>query len=342
MCREPEVGSESKSDGESESSLPHGSTPSLRLPSPASRPVDYVSYSGLIIDDIVLPDGRTYFNTLGGSATHALIGMRVWSDRLGYFAAVGNDFAASHRDRLEHLGIDLSGLLVRDDYPTARAWQLFEPDERRVEVFRTDIKNFYRLEARMEEMPAAYRAARGFHVCHGDVAALTEVVQQLRAVNSDACIAWEPTPLQTSGTEAAMRTLFQVVDLFSPDLSEAQALTGRTEPREMMDTLLGWGARVVALRMGVRGSRVGTRDGASYQIPAVPTKVIDTTGAGDAYCGGFLVGLSEGADVAEAGARAAASASFAIEQFGVPNFGPDTRSEAERRLAWAQARIEPM
>ena len=44
---------------------------------------DYVAYSGLIIDDIVLPDGRTYFNTLGGSGTHALVGMRIWSDRLG-------------------------------------------------------------------------------------------------------------------------------------------------------------------------------------------------------------------------------------------------------------------
>ena len=60
---------------------------------------DYVAYSGLIIDDIVLPDGRTYFNTLGGSGTHALVGMRLWSDRLGYFAAVGSDFDPAHRER---------------------------------------------------------------------------------------------------------------------------------------------------------------------------------------------------------------------------------------------------
>ena len=43
---------------------------------PRSTTPDYVAYSGLIIDDIVLPDGRTFFNTLGGSGTHALIGMR--------------------------------------------------------------------------------------------------------------------------------------------------------------------------------------------------------------------------------------------------------------------------
>ena len=68
--------------------------------------------------------------------------------------------------------------------------------------------------------------------------------------------------------------------------------------------------------------------------------MVDTTGAGDAYIGGFLVGLGEGVDVVEAGAHAAVSASFAIEQFGVPSFGPTTPGEAERRLDWARERIE--
>jgi sugar/nucleoside kinase (ribokinase family) len=243
---------------------------------------------------------------------------------------------------LENLGIDLSGLLVRNDYPTARAWQLFELDERRIEIFRTDVDDFYKLEARFEEMPASYLAARGFHVCHGSIDALIEVVRNLRAANPTAIIAWEPTPLQTSATAEEMQTLLGIVDMISPDLTEAHDLTGRTVPSDMMDALLGWGARFVGLRMGARGSLVGSRDGAVYRIPAAPTTVVDTTGAGDAYIGGFLVGLGEGFDAMEAGARAAVSASFAIEQFGVPNFGPHTRPEAERRLAWTRERVDPV
>src|SRR5262245_36281518 len=208
--------------------------------------------------------------------------MRLWSERLGYFAAVGSDFTAEHRSQLERLGIDLQGLIQRDGFPTARAWQLFEPDERRVEVFRTDIDDFYRLEARFEEMPPVYREARGYHVCHGNFAAAIDVVRNLRAVNPEACIVWEPTPLQVAGTDEEKRTLFALVDLFSPDLTEARQLTGQTAPQAMMETFLGWGARVVALRLGARGSRIDTRDGASYQIPAVPVTVVDTTGAGDA------------------------------------------------------------
>jgi sugar/nucleoside kinase (ribokinase family) len=91
--------------------------------------------------------------------------------------------------------------------------------------------------------------------------------------------------------------------------------------------------------MGARGSLVATAGGEVHAVPAVPTNVVDTTGAGDAYCGGYLVALGSGVDAAEAGARAAVSASFAIEQFGVPIFDEQTRVEAERRLAWAQERI---
>jgi ribokinase len=299
-----------------------------------------VAYSGLIIDDIVLPDGRTYFNTLGGSGTHALVGMRVWSDRLGYFAAVGADFSAEHRMQLEELGVDLRGLLERGGYRTARAWQLFEPDERRIEVFRTDIEDFYRHEAQLDEMPPDYRAARGFQLHYGTIAQTTELVTRLRAINPTACLVWEPTMLQLAGTEDEFRAVLPRIDLISPDLDEARQITGKSTAEEIVATLLGWGAPLAALRMGARGSLVASTEGDSFSVPAVPAIVVDTTGAGDAYCGGFLVALADGEDIAEAGARAAVSASFAIEQFGVPRFDERTRAEAERRLAWASERIE--
>jgi ribokinase len=300
---------------------------------------DYVAYSGLIIDDIVLPDGRTFFNTLGGSGTHALVGMRIWSNRLGYFAAVGSDFSRDHREQLERLGIDLRGLIEREGYPTARAWQLFEPQERRVEVFRTDIGDFYRHEARFEEMPPDYFEALGYQLHFGTLTQTAELVEKLRAANPTACLVWEPTPLQFTGTGDEFRAVLSRVDLVSPDLDEARQMTGQSTAEGIAETLLGWGVPVVALRMGARGSLVATAEGEVFTVPPAPTTVVDTTGAGDAYCGGFLVALGSGVDAAEAGARAAVSASFALEQFGVPVFDDQTQIEAQRRLAWARERI---
>jgi sugar/nucleoside kinase (ribokinase family) len=268
-----------------------------------------------------------------------LIGMRVWSDSIAYFAAVGSDFAPEHRRQLERLGVDLRGLLVREGRPTARAWQLFEPDERRVEVFRTRIEDFYAMEARFEEMPPEYLRARGYQVHYGTLNQSAELARQLRDVNPTARLVWEPTPMQAVGTEEEFRTILGRIDVVTPDRDEARQMTGQPSVAGMIETLLAWGAPAVALRMGAEGSLLVTADGTRLTIPAAPATVVDTTGAGDAYCGGLLVALGEGFDFAEAGARAAVSASFAIEQFGVPTFDDQTRAEAERRLAWTLARV---
>lgn len=101
------------------------------------------------------------------------------------------------------------------------------------------------------------------------------------------------------------------------------------------------GTPLVALRLGAAGSLVGTATGDFYRIPAVPpAALVDVTGAGNAYCGGFLVGLGRGDQPVMAAARAAVSASFAIEQIGVPHFDAAKLAEAERRLEWVLPRIE--
>ena len=119
-------------------------------------------------------------------------------------------------------------------------------------------------------------------------------------------------------------------------------MTKQTDLEDTVQTLLDWGVPIVALRMGADGSLVRTAEGEGWRIPAVPTEIVDVTGAGDAYCGGFMVGLGEGLSTVEAALRASVSASFALEQFGVPNFDEETVAEAERRLTWARERVESL
>jgi sugar/nucleoside kinase (ribokinase family) len=188
-------------------------------------------------------------------------------------------------------------------------------------------------------MPADYLRAGGYQVHYGTLTQTAGLVGKLRAANPNAHLVWEPTPLQATGAEPEFRAVLERIDLVSPDRDEARQITGQETPREMVEMLLAWGAPAVALRMGAQGSLVASTAGDMLTVPAVPTNVVDTTGAGDAYCGGLLVALGEGVDIAEAGARAAVSASFAIEQFGVPAFDERTYADAERRLAWARERI---
>ena len=214
-------------------------------------------------------------------------------------------------------------------------------DERRIEVFRTSIADFDRLKPQFGEIPPDYLQARGVHLQWGSPAELAQLIAQLRAANPAVRIVCEPALAHLAGALDANRPVLMQVDLFSPDRDEARALTGTDDIARIFDCLLDAGARMVALRMGAAGSLVGTAAGEFYRVPAVPpTAVVDVTGAGNAYCGGFIAGLGRGDEPGWAAARAAASASFAIEQIGVPRFDDEKLAEAERRLAWALARIE--
>jgi ribokinase len=76
-----------------------------------------------------------------------------------------------------------------------------------------------------------------------------------------------------------------------------------------------------------------------WEIPAVPVPAIDTTGAGDAYCGGFLAGLVETGDALEAGLRGAVSASLAIQDHGAQAGMEPDRSDVDQRLRALRGRV---
>jgi len=304
--------------------------------------VDYVTFSNLIIDDIVFPDGQTFMNTLGGAGMHALVGMHVWNNYLGYSASVGTDLDPHHRESLERFDVDLQGLVVRKNHKTARAWQVFEPDERRIEIFRTSLDDFERHKITMDELPTIYRSAKGFHLQWGTLAELEELILSLRDTKPDIVLVLESTTENLEEHPAEYRRVLSHLSLFSPDLGEGQMITGATEPDEICDTLIDWGASLIALRMGERGSLVQESSGERYLVPAVPARIVDVTGAGNSYCGGFLTGLGDGLTSVESSLRATVSASFALEQFGLPDWHSAPVDEAKRRLAWARERVKPL
>lgn len=304
--------------------------------------IDYITFSNLIIDDIVFPDGRSSMNITGGSGLHGLVGMRAWSDSIGFAASIGADLDQKHLDGLTRFGVDVSGLVVRDGYATARAWQIFEEDDTRIEIFRTDLEDFHRQKVTVAELPASYRNAKGFHIQWGSLTETETLVRSLRANNPQVKLALEATMDNTEEAQVKFRRLLPQVTLFAPDREEASAITGHSEPEAMCDELLAWGAPLVAIRMGAKGSMVKARSGEGWILPAVPTDIVDVTGAGNSYCGGFVTGLGDGLSPIESALRAVVSASFALEQLGAPEWEERPSLEAARRLQWARKRVKAL
>ena len=111
--------------------------------------------------------------------------------------------------------------------------------------------------------------------------------------------------------------LFSFIDAFSPGLMESQQILGTEDPQLIVQQFLQLGCRLVALRLGSRGSLAGDQSGDLYQVPAAEAKVVDVTGAGNAFCGGLLCGLVACKPLTECLSMASVSASFEIEQYGL-------------------------
>jgi cytidine kinase len=296
--------------------------------------IDYFT-SSLIIDDIVLPDGRTVMGMLGGGGPQTAFGMRLWADGgVGLCGAVGADFPPAAQAWLDAMAIDTAGVRRDEQYPSSRAWQILEADGRRTQVWRTRGEVMRRhLSLQIEQIPAVYLNARGFHFgVHPERPNLT-LVSALRA--HGIVVGIEPFrdadhPL----SDAELRALVAAGDLFSPNASEVASLVGTGEPTQLVQRMADAGAPLVALRMGADGSLLHcTNTGETWHIPAVATTVVDPIGAGNAYCGALLVGWVQTGELRTAGWYAAVAASFLVEQAGLPPPRPALRIEAERRLA---------
>lgn len=116
-------------------------------------------------------------------------------------------------------------------------------------------------------------------------------------------------------TEDLRQIMRQHVDIVFLNADEARALTGK-EPEEAVHAVADeLGIRTVIVKMGGKGSLV-RHDGDLEQIGIRPVKAIDTTGAGDAYAGGYLYGLTQGWDPKRCGELAAAVAALTVSQIG--------------------------
>lgn len=104
--------------------------------------VDFVAIGSIIIDDIIDPRGGSNMGMLGGGGSHAVAGMRVWSRKIALVSVIGDAFPETAMHHLKTLA-DTRGIMSRS-VPQPRAWQLFEADGTRNELFRTDFDTFFK------------------------------------------------------------------------------------------------------------------------------------------------------------------------------------------------------
>ena len=240
---------------------------------------------------------------------------------------LGEDtFAEIALGTMRELGMDTSRVIQTEEYATGVA--LIEVDE-------NSGQNAIMV------IPSACD-----HITDAEVAALKEVIEgadilltqletnmsSIEGVIDMAHAAGKTIVLNTAPVQPVEDALLAKVSIVTPNEVEASILTGvkvvdEKSAAQAADWFFRRGVKQVVITMGGMGAFVS--DGTRAELtPAFRVSAVDTTGAGDAYNGGFVTALSEGNDIFAAARFAAATAALSVQKMGTTPSMP-TRAEIE-------------
>lgn len=291
-----------------------------------------VCLGNLTVDDVFLPDGSLVPSSTGGDALYAALGARLWEPFVQIVAPIGNDLPQRTEETITAAGFRLDGMPVRD-LPTLHNRVYYHADGTRRWEFLFPEENFYKLSPTPEDIPADYLKADAFLLLAMALEAQEALIPFLRR-NTNAIIALDTQEDYVQGNEARILSLIQDVDIFMPSTAETFDLLGHRDWLKAAQDFAQRGPKIVVIKQGAQGSLIFDRQsGRSFFQPPAPIEVVDTTGAGDAYCGGFVAGfLRQGYNTTFAAKAGAVSASFAIASFGMDALNAAKAEDARERL----------
>src|SRR5215831_7499110 len=123
------------------------------MTSPTNTP-DLIFLGNLLVDDIVLHDGRTLMAEPGGAILHAALAARLCGARVGLVSVTGTDYPASALQALAARSIDLTGVRPLGR-PGGRSWLLHEPSVRRF-IHHLDSPPHDEISPTLDDIPASY------------------------------------------------------------------------------------------------------------------------------------------------------------------------------------------
>lgn len=138
---------------------------------------------------------------------------------------------------------------------------------------------------------------------------------------------WVSLDVGMAPSQQIPREILQIiprVDILFLSADEATLLTGARDPRRSFAALKKAGAREVVLKLGKRGCLI-SENGAARLVPSFDVKMVDSTGAGDAFVAGFLQARLRGWPLAEAAVAASAGGAAAVSFVGAGEKLPGTR-----------------
>ena len=293
------------------------------MDSPTAAPAIVVTGT-LAYDTIHTPHGDAR-DVLGGSAVYFALGARLFA-RVGLIGVVGRDFRPSDRDLLGSLGIDLHGVTVEDG-ETFRWEGRYEHDLAEAHTLETRLNV---LERFAPEVPERYHPADILFLANlaPDLQArvLAAFPRRPRIVAADTMNYW------IEHARPELLDLLNHIDVLIINEGEAKLLAGEHHIIRAARAIRRQGNFDLVIKRGGYGALLFHGEDV-FAIPSYPLEdVVDTTGAGDSFAGGFLGSLAvEPTRVRKAMVMGNLVASFTVESFSVQRLADLTQSQLFQR-----------
>jgi sugar/nucleoside kinase (ribokinase family) len=285
----------------------------------------------LNVEDTAYPGRPLVHRAPGGAALYAAAAARLWGLQVSLVSRIGNDYPVEYLGAMQAAGLNLEGIRMVEGPTMAgrtqytddgdRQYQMYTPAARRLAITPEPADIGDRLiesaqGVHLATMPPSYQGAW--------LAALRARVDFISLDTDVSFIRREP--------EEVTRLLAQV-DAFLPSRAEAEAFHPDLTLAASAERLAALGPPIVVIKCGPGGAHLYLRETRQHiHILSSPAQVVDVTGAGDAFCGGFVAGYLESADVRRAGWQGTVAAALAIEDYGALHLLQRTRAEAKARL----------
>lgn len=238
----------------------------------------------LIIGSIALDTVENKYgkvdDALGGSAVYASLAASYFCENVSIIGVVGTDFPKEHIELLNCKGIDTNGLEIVNG-KTFR-WSGKYENMNEATTLQTSLNVFAHFSPKI---PNNYKSYEYLFLGNIDPELQIDVLNQMKRpklISADTMNYW------IEGENKSLKKLLKMIDILFINEEEIRMLTNENYIFNAAEKVLQFGLKLIIIKQGEYGSVAITKDNLFF-APIFPIKeVIDPTGAGDSFAGGFM------------------------------------------------------
>jgi ribokinase len=260
---------------------------------------DIVGFGALNVDKLFKVNGiaqaeeesyiETQQETCGGSAANTMVGLARLGCKAGFVGKVGSDREGDMQlAEFKREGVDASGIIRAKIGKSGSVMGFVDRKGARALYINSGVNDTIAL----AEVDRNYVSQAKFLHLTSFVGEKSFQTQQklLETLPKTVKISFDPGALYAKKGLAQLEPIVKKSYVVIPNRGELELMTGYAEYVKAADVLISKGVKIVAVKLGSEGCYV-TNGRERFHIDAFETKAVDTTGAGDAFCAGFLYGL---------------------------------------------------